>query len=68
VSEERDYEREREVGDAITYERAARALRRRHGEDIRGLTVLHRAPERIRLAVYTLESEAQRLRGECASV
>jgi hypothetical protein len=54
-------------GDAEVLERAAGVLRRLHGEDIRGVRVLHRAPERIRLTVYALESEAQKLRGESRS-
>jgi hypothetical protein len=57
-----ELEQQREVADAIIYERAARALRRRY--DFRAPGVL----ERIRFTVYTLEAEAQRLRGDCNSV
>jgi hypothetical protein len=53
---------QREVADAIILERAVRVLRRRH--DFRDANVL----ERIRFTVWTLEIEAQKLRGDCSSV
>ena len=54
-------EQQREVADAIILERAVRVLRRRY--DIRDFDV----PERIRYAVYTLDAEAQKLRGDSSS-
>ncbi len=57
-----ELDQQREVADAIILERAARVLRRRH--DLRDVGV----PERFRFAVYTLDAEAQKLRGECSSV
>jgi hypothetical protein len=57
-----EIEQQREVADAIILERAVRVLRRRY--DFRDSGVL----ERIRFTVWTLETEAQQLRGECHSV
>ena len=57
-----EIEARREITDAIILERAVRVLRRRH--DLRDI----KTPERIRFTVWTLEAEAQKLRGECNSV
>lgn len=57
-----EIDQQKTVADAIILERAVRVLRRRY--DFRDSGVL----ERIRYTVWTLEAEAQRLRGECHSV
>jgi len=59
---EQSARKQRAVADAIILERAALVLRRRYNFGNPGVL------ERIRFTAYTLETEAQQLRGECHSV
>ena len=52
-----------DAADAEVLELAEQVLRRRYGTDIRGEVVLHLAPERIRFTAFTLQAEADKLRG-----